>query len=230
MTGLRFDTYDWSGGREAMLRFGPDTGPIDTGPLVIATLPLFEEANRTRQFLVTILRALAVHGIGSVLPDLPGTGESIVVTSAARLRDQRAAYTGLAQCLGRDTYGISIRSGALFDIDATLAGRWQLAPQTGEDLLRELERTRAITRSTPVDETEYAGNTLCSEMLTDLRDGTPYRGAGPLRVVRLETDPREADAKYSASSLWRRSEPDNDIVLAQTLATDISQWITSCGR
>jgi hypothetical protein len=48
MTGLRFDTYDWTGGREAMLRFGPDTGPI-----VIAALPLFEEVNRTRQFTCT---------------------------------------------------------------------------------------------------------------------------------------------------------------------------------
>ncbi|MEG8052367.1 hypothetical protein QP185_02180 [Sphingomonas aerolata] len=53
-----------------MLRFGPDAGPR-----VIAVLPLFEEANRTRAFLVETLRALAGRGIGSILPDLPGTGE-----------------------------------------------------------------------------------------------------------------------------------------------------------
>ncbi|MGU3390950.1 hypothetical protein [Sphingomonas sp. M1A8_2b] len=223
MTGLCFDTYDWSGGREAMLRFGPDTGPI-----VIAALPLFEEANRTRQFLVTILRALAAHGIGSVLPDFPGTGESIVVTSDARLRDQRKAYVDLAQHLGPNTYGISIRSGALFDTDAALAGRWQLSPQAGEDLLRELDRTRATTRSAPTNETEYAGNTLSRNMLTDLREATPYPGGGARRIVRLESDPREADVKYPASPLWRRSEPDNDIALAHTLAEDISQWIASC--
>ena len=40
MTGPRFDRYEWAGGREAMLRFGPDAGP-----LVVAVLPLFEEAN-----------------------------------------------------------------------------------------------------------------------------------------------------------------------------------------
>ncbi len=222
MTGLRFDTYDWSGGREAMLRFGPDAGPI-----VIAALPLFEEANRTRQFLVTILRALAVLGISSVLPDLPGIGESIVVTGEARLRDQRTAYTDLAQLLGRNTYGISIRSGALFDTDAALAGRWQLSPQTGEDLLRELDRTRATSRSTPDNDTQYAGNTLSREMLADLRDATPCAEEG-LRVVRLESDPRAADVKYPAPPLWRRSEPGNDIALAQTLADDISQWIVSC--
>ncbi len=225
MTALRFDTYDWGGGREAMLRFGPDAGPV-----VIAALPLFEEANRTRQFLVTILRELADHGIGSVLPDLPGTGESIVVTGEARLRDQRTAYTELAQRLGRNTYGISIRSGALFDTDAALAGRWQLSPQTGEDLLRELDRVRAASRSARASDTDYAGNTLSREMLADLRDATPFAGTGPLRGVRLESDPRDADVKYAASPLWRRSEPDNDIALAHILADDISHWIASCVR
>jgi hypothetical protein len=225
MTGIRFDTYDWSGGREAMLRFGPDAGPI-----VIAALPLFEEANRTRQFLVTILRELADHGIGSVLPDLPGTGESIVVTGEARLREQRTAYTDLAQQLGRNTYGISIRSGALFDTDAALAGRWQLSPQTGEDLLRELDRARVASRSARASEPDYAGNTLSREMLADLQDAKPYAGAGPLRDVRLESDPRDAGVKYAASPLWRRSEPDNDIALAQILPDDISHWIASCER
>ncbi|MBD8617878.1 hypothetical protein IFT67_02955 [Sphingomonas sp. CFBP 13728] len=225
MTALRFDTYDWSGGREAMLRFGSDAGPI-----VIAALPLFEEANRTRQFLVTILRALAALGIGSVLPDLPGTGESIVATGEARLRDQRTAYTDLAQYLGRNTYGISIRSGALFDTDAALAGRWQLSAQTGEDLLRELDRARVASRSAQASETDYAGNTLSHEMLADLRDATPHAGAGHLRGVRLESDPREADVKYAASPLWRRSEPDNDIPLVQIIARDISHWIASCER
>lgn len=225
MTALRFDTYDWSGGSEAMLRFGPDAGPI-----VIAALPLFEEANRTRQFLVTILRKLADHGIGSVLPDLPGTGESVIVTGEARLRDQRTAYTELAQRLGRNTYGISIRSGALFDTDAALAGRWQLSAQIGEDLLLELNRTRVTSRSARASETEYAGNTLSREMLADLGDATSYAGTGPLRGVRLESDPREAEVKYAASPLWRRSEPDNDTALAQILANDISHWIASCER
>src|SRR3954469_12418228 len=74
------DHYDWAGGREAMLRFGPDTGPV-----VIAAMPLFEEANRTRAFIVTILRALAAQGIASALPDLPGTGESLIETEHASL-------------------------------------------------------------------------------------------------------------------------------------------------
>ncbi len=67
------DHYDWPGGREAMLRFGPTNGPV-----MIVAPPLFEEANRTRAFVVTILRALAERGIASALPDLPGTGESLL--------------------------------------------------------------------------------------------------------------------------------------------------------
>src|SRR3546814_8095624 len=68
--------YDWAGGTEAMLRFGPDTGPV-----VVLALPLFEEANRTRAFAVTMLRALAERGVASVLPDLPGQGRSEEHTS-----------------------------------------------------------------------------------------------------------------------------------------------------
>jgi hypothetical protein len=224
MTGLRFDTYDWSGGTEAMLRFGPDTGPI-----VVAALPLFEEANRTRQFLVTILRALAANGIGSVLPDFPGTGESIAITANARLVDQRQAYTALAQQLDARTYGVSIRSAALLDTETTLAGRWQLAPQTGGDLLRDLERTRnAATRSAAAADNQYAGNVLSPDMLTDLRYATPYAGQGPLQVARLDTDPRPADVTYPGAPLWRRLEPGNNVALAQRLADDIAQWIASC--
>jgi hypothetical protein len=221
MTGLRFDTYDWNGGCEAMLRFGPESGPI-----VIAALPLFEEANRTRQFTCTILRALADHGIGSILPDFPGTGESVVATVDAKLSDQRQAYSELTQQLGTHSYALSIRSGALLDTDADLAGRWHLAPQTGADLIRDLERTRAAAGKSDRGD-EYAGNRLSPEMLAELRDAVPCED-GRYRVVRLDTDPRAADATYAGAPLWRRSEPDNDIVLAQHLAADIALWIASC--
>ncbi|MEG3172588.1 hypothetical protein U1708_10215 [Sphingomonas sp. ZB1N12] len=221
MTGLRFDTYDWNGGREAMLRFGPDSGPI-----VIAALPLFEEANRTRQFTCTILRALADHGIGSILPDFPGTGESVVATVDAKLSDHRRAYSELTQQLGAHSYALSIRSGALLDTDADLAGRWHLAPQTGADLVRDLERTRAAAGKSDRGD-EYAGNRLSPEMLAELRDAVPCEH-GRYRVVRLDTDPRAADATYAGAPLWRRSEPGKNIILAQQLAVNIAHWIASC--
>jgi len=218
MTGIRFDHYDWAGGREAMLRFGPETGPI-----VLAALPLFEEANRTRQFVCTILRALAGHGIGSVLPDFPGTGESLVTTADATLSDQRRAYVALAQVLGVDTYALSIRSGALLEGDATLAGRWHLSPQSGEELVRDLERARAAAGRV---EGDYAGNRLSSERIAALREAVP-RGGGRCRIVRLDTDPRDADTTYPGAPLWRRSEPDNNLELAEQLAADIVHWIAA---
>lgn len=224
MTGLRFETYDWAGGREAMLRFGPDSGPI-----VLAALPLFEEANRTRQFLVTILRALAVAGIGSVLPDMPGTGESIIATYDARLLDQQVAFTTLTEQLGMHTYSVAIRSAALLGAGAPLAGRWHMTPQTGEDLLRDLHRARSVVRSDAEAQDEYMGNRLSTAMLADLRGATPD-SVGRRRIVRLDTDPRPADAHYAGSPLWRRAEPDNDVPLAQRLAADISAWIAACER
>ena len=218
MTGIRFQHYDWAGGREAMLRFGPDTGPI-----ILAALPLFEEANRMRQFACTILRALAGYGIGSVLPDFPGTGESLVATADATLADQRRAYVALAQVLGVDTYALSIRSGALLEVDATLAGRWHLSPQSGEELVRDLERARVAAGK---KEGDYAGNHLSFERLAALREAVP-RGGGRCRIIRLDTDPRAADATYPGVPLWRRSEPDNNIELAQKLAADIAHWIAA---
>ena len=219
MTGARFDHYDWAGGREATLRFGPDTGPI-----VVAALPLFEEANRTRAFLVEILRALADRGIGSILPDLPGTGESVVETRDLRLPELRQAFAALVGTLDAPVYALTIRSGALVDCDASLAGRWRLAPQAGDDLLRDLNRIRAA--STKPDAEGYAGNCLSEALLADLRDAVPY---DPSRTVRLESDPRPADARYPGAPLWRRSEPGTDATLSDTLAADIAGWIATCG-
>lgn len=219
MTGPRFDRYDWAGGREAMLRFGPDAGPR-----VVAVLPLFEEANRTRAFLVAMLRALAGRGIGSILPDLPGTGESVVETRDLRLPDLRQAFAALVGSLDAPVYAVTIRSGALVDCDASLAGRWRLAPQSGDELLRDLNRIRAA--STMPDADGYAGNSLSASLLADLRDAVPYAAS---RTIRLKSDSRPADARYSGAPLWRRSEPGSDATLAQALAADVAGWIAACG-
>lgn len=219
MTGPRFDHYDWAGGREAMLRFGPDAGPR-----VVAVLPLFEEANRTRAFLVAMLRALAGRGIGSILPDLPGTGESVVETRDLRLADLRQAFAALVGTLDVPVYAVTIRSGALVDCNASLAGRWRLAPQSGDDLLRDLSRIRAA--STMHDADGYAGNSLSAALLADLRDAVPYDAS---RTVRLESDPRPADARYAGAPLWRRSAPGSDATLSDKLAADIAGWIATCG-
>ncbi|MDF7774304.1 hypothetical protein P1X14_03505 [Sphingomonas sp. AOB5] len=235
------DHYDWAGGREAMLCFGPDTGPV-----VVAALPLFEEANRTRAFVVTILRALAERGIASALPDLPGTGESLLPTEAATMLRLREAYQAAAQRFAdRGTYAVSLRSGTLLDALGDVRGRWHLTPQTGSELLRELTRIKQaevgetpklrgywyLDSSLPEESADppvaIAGNLVSAELLTDLGAAIPFDGE-QLRTVRLETDPKPADLKAPGSPLWRRAEPDNDPTLAELLAVDIAAWVRTC--
>ena len=231
----RIDHYDWPGGREAMLRFGPDDGP-----LAVVALPLFEEGNRTRTFVVTLLRALAERGIGSLLPDVPGQGESQTsLTGVTLLRMATALEAITDRCLDdrRRTYAVGIRSGALLDGCALHSGRWHLAPQTGADLLRDLHRTwRAAGHSGDQtmmmaggDQVEIAGNLLPSDLLLSLLAATPFdQPAIPRRVVRLASDPAAADRHVDAAPLWRRSEPGNDPLRAALLAEDIADWIAAC--
>lgn len=202
------DHYDWPGGREAMLRFGPADGPV-----VVVAMPLFEEANRTRAFVVTVLRALAARGIGSALPDLPGTGESLVPTSEATLADMREAFAAVP-----GGYTLALRSGALLDAGER-EGRWHLAPQTGAELLRELERIRQAGSGE-----DFGGNIVSAALLAELATAEP----APARTVRLADDPREADLKLPGAPQWRRAEPGNDPTLAALLADDIAAWVRQC--
>ncbi len=206
--------YDWPGGREAMLRFGPAAGPV-----VIAALPLFEEASRTRAFVVTILRALAERGIAGALPDLPGQGESPLPTEAIRLANLRVAYAHATARTGARAYALAIRSGALLDGAAQLAGRWHFAPQSGPELLRELHRLRSASEGD-----DFGGNRLSPAFLAELDNAHP----DPARVIRLDGNPRDAAARVPGAPLWRRAEPDNDPALAARLADDIADWVRSC--
>jgi hypothetical protein len=231
------DHYDWAGGREAMLRFGPDTGPV-----VIAAMPLFEEANRTRAFIVSILRALAGHGIATALPDLPGTGESLTETEYASVKNWNKAFSSAVELLkpeSRPIHAIAVRGGALVDATAAIASRWQFAPVSGEGLVRDMLRARtaaamesgetigADTLASPGPPIELAGNRLSRALLAELEHSTPSDGS-PLRIVRLDTDTLPADRHVAGAPLWRRSEPGNDPDLARLLADDIAAWIASC--
>ena len=227
------DHYDWAGGREAMLRFGPAAGPV-----VVAAPPLFEAANRTRAFLVTILRLLAQRGIAGALPDLPGQGESLVPTDRSSILKMRDAFNFACDKFdreGRNCYALGVRSGALLDTLAPVAGRWHFAPMPGDKLLRELKRAAiaadpqrhdldspVLGGSTPI---EIAGNPLAPALLAELVTARPAPDA---RVVRLASDPADAIRRVDGAPLWRRAEPDNDPALAALLAEDIAVWIRAC--
>jgi hypothetical protein len=228
------DHYDWAGGREAMLRFGPDTAPV-----VLVALPLFEEANRTRTFVVGLLRRLAERGIASALPDLPGQNDSIVATEHAMLAGWRTAFSAATNAVKgeRPVHTLTIRGGALLDHDVKAETRWQLAPAKGEALIRDLLRTSAAAGSpVEIDLSNYndeagpvtiAGNRLSRALLRDLNAADCVRD-GNVRVVRLDTDPAVADRKVAGAPLWRQSEPGDDPALSQLLADDIADWIAKC--
>ncbi|MFD1036102.1 hypothetical protein ACFQ15_15820 [Sphingomonas hankookensis] len=215
------DRYDWPGGHEALWRFGPDTGPV-----VLLLLPPFEEANRTRTFAVGLLRALADRDVAGMLPDLPGQGESPLATDTVTLADWRVAVTALVDATDRPVVTATIRAGALFDTDAAVAGRWHLAPQSGDRLVRELTRIAGgIDRDAPV--VEIAGNRIAATMIVDLATATPSADH-PSRIVRLGTDPDHADLRIDAAPLWRRAEPGDDPALAALLADDLAAWSRAC--
>ncbi|HEV7290629.1 hypothetical protein [Sphingomonas sp.] len=216
-----------------MLRFGPGTGPV-----VVVALPLFEEANRTRAFAVTILRALADRGIAGVLPDLPGQGESLLPTHEATLAGLNEAFAAAVSSLGRSAYSLAIRSGTLLDGSALVVARYHLSPATGSDLRRELIRARQASAresgepfdpasiDTATDPVELAGNCIAPQLLAELATATPATTA--VRTVRLDTEARPADAKIAGSPLWRRAEPDNDADFAARIAADIAEWVATC--
>lgn len=200
------------------MRFGPADGPV-----VVAAPALFEEGNRTRAFLVRILRLLGRRGIGSVLPDLPGQGESVVPTEQARLSDWHAAF----RAAGRHaTVVLAIRGGAL--ADGLALPCWRLSPLTGPEQARELDRIRlSAGRVADTDPVEIAGNRLSRALLAEFAVAR-LRDAPALRTVRLQGDPRPADRHVPGRPLWRASEPDVDEALAATLADDIAAWVRTC--
>lgn len=225
MTAPRIDSYAWAGGAEAILRFGPDDGPI-----VVLALPLFEEANRTRTFAVALLRALADRGVAGALPDLPATGESMIPTCDLSLLHLRAAFEAAVEHVwsARRVFALGIRSGCLFDTLPLVAGRWHLAPVLGSDVVRELGKTAALNGAD--DPVEVAGNLISRAFLAELPEAVPATidDDQRLRVVRLASDPRAADRKIDAAPLWRRQEPGDDPALVQQLADDIAEWIVRC--
>ncbi|MEP9402322.1 hypothetical protein [Sphingomonas sp. VNH70] len=209
------DRYDWAGGSEALWRFGPQDGPV-----VAWALPPFEEANRTRTLVVRMCRLLAHHGIGAVLPDLPGQGESTWPTEAATLEAWRQAFVAACTAAGSPVVSATIRAGALVDHDAVVAGRWQLAPQPGAALIRELHRIGG-------DGIELGGNRI-GERLRDALANAEPAVVEPLRVVRLGSDPAPADHRIAAAPPWRRAEPSDDPALAAALVADLAAWTHAC--
>ena len=212
------DRYRYSGGEERIQRVGSGHS---TQVLILE--PLFEEKNRTRRLIAQIMQLLDNRGIGTALPDLPGTGESFVNSDTLKFSDWLLSAQAATQSL-RPTAIISFRAGSLLDGVISAAPRWRFAPETGARAVRDLERMRLTAVNDP---NLYGGHRLRPEFVEQLRAATLSSGF-LCRTVRLETDAMKADHKVIGTPLWRRAEPGEDAALAQALTNDLEHWIRTC--
>jgi hypothetical protein len=217
------EAYDWAAGREFMLRTGAEC------PAQILILqPLFEESNRTRRIIVQVMRALAGHEIGCILPDLPGTGESpalLADTSIANWQDAIAACAGQTNA----QFIASFRGGALFDHAAPAKGYWRCAPETGQRIVRDLKRAARASGEESDEGSHFrlAGNRLNKAMVEAIDLLSPIMSAN-VRTVRLESDVAEANGRIAGTPVWRRSEPGDDDALRDAIVADLQAWVAQC--
>lgn len=200
--------------------------------------PLFDEMNRTRQVLVDVMRRLEERGIGSFLPDLPGTNESLFPRPEAKLSIWREALGNCRNAIGSNAFVAGFRGGCLIDDLAPDMPHWRLSPVDGKRLLRTMMRTRIASEkeagitttlndlsAQAADETlNLAGNAISPQMFTELQNATTASLAS-VRQVRLNSDPKPADGRIAGSALWLRAEPDSDPELAEAISRDIAEWI-----
>lgn len=214
MTGPAGLSYEPYAEGEWLTQIRPANGAVSASILFLP--PLFEEMNRTRAPLLAIMRRLAQRGHECLMPDLPGTGESERTLEGVSWDDWRKAAGGFGAGIVA-----SLRGGCLLDDAVPAKGYWRLAPATGASLRRDLERAGLAGGAAA------AGYPASEELLDRLKAAEPASVA-PLRVVRLASDPAEADAKIDGPALWRRSEPGTSDMLVQLAADDLASWAKQC--
>jgi hypothetical protein len=221
------DRYPWDGREEYILRYGNKHKAQ-----IILLQPFFEEANRFRQILVSVMRELAAQGIGCALPDLPGTGESLMDTREITLDKWRGAVSAVQTTVRTPNTKLlvaSFRGAALIDDAVDADHVWRFAPEAGQRLIRDLRRTQLTSGAgdAPAGCETVAGNVVQTDFLDALAGLSPAP-AKSLRTVRLDTDAAQADEKLPGTPVWRRSEPGDDPALRAALITDLRTWASAC--
>lgn len=184
---------------------------------------LFEEANRTRRFLVQTMRLLDAAGIDSFLPDLPGCNESPQDFAAQSVHSWRGAMAAAAQVFAA-TEVLAVRGGALV-FPSHLPG-WALEPVKGASVLRQMLRARTIAA-------REAGRAEDSAALLEIgrAEGLELAGyrcgasliAGLESALPLDESQRTIrQADLGGGALWLRSEPGEDVGQSAALARIIA--------
>ncbi len=188
---------------------------------------LFDEANRMRRFTVQLMHGLVRRGIGAVLPDLPGTGESETELARVGGYDWLRALHDCSLLLNRErTIVVALRGGASLLAGLERSGFtaparcWQLSPEPGARLLRDLGRAQAVARR---GDAAYPISDDLGGWLQQLEPRV--EGA---RTVRLRRDPLPADDRIDGSPLWRRAEPGEDAAMVDAAAANIAHWLARC--
>lgn len=190
--------------------------------------PLLDEMNRMRRMLVTAMRALDWKGIDSLMPDLPGTGESLQAFSGQSLHGWRSAMS-LAARQFRATHVLAIRGGALI-FPNDLPG-WVLEPVMGAAVLRTLLRARVLAAREAGRHEDAA--TLAEVGRSEGLDLAGWR-FGPAMIAGLESarplDEGQREIRLSelgGAALWLRAEPGEDAAQSHKLAAILAAEIAA---
>ena len=207
-------------GEEFALVVGPEDAPVQ----VLIVPALFDEANKTRRLLAQTMRLLAERDVASVLPDLPGCGESLAPLELQDLDSWRASVRKAAKHFAA-THLLSIRGGAI--VLPPRGPGWRFEPVGGLPQLQTMVRAQTIAaREEGREETsahlldfgrvhglELAGYRLGARMVAGLEQAElPKRSKRPALTL----------AELGGEPLWRRSEPGDDPALAAALANRIA--------
>ena len=233
MTSLpAFVDYEFAGRKELCL-----CSAAQSSRRVMLVPPLFDEMNRMRKLLVDVMRSLETMEIGSFLPDLPGTNESLIPLEQVTLSDWQEALQTCAR--QHDISHIaSFRGGALTIAGMQDAGHWMFSPVKGATILRTMMRTKVaadresglstsladLTAQAGDGSLELAGNILGSALFAQL-NAADIPEMEHQRIVRLESDGKPADSHIPGSALWLRAEPDDDLAMSSAIARDIAGWM-----
>jgi len=208
--------YPTGGGEELILRFG-----ASYATQVVLIESLFEERNFLRRIAVQVGRALQSYDIGCSIPDIPGTGESLIDMADVTFPGWQHAVADAARFVekknGTLPFIAALRGGALIDHTASAKAWWRFAPAAGAELLRPMRQARRIRGA--ADQQDHAGYRLNEAMVAALDAATPQSPTGPLRQTPVKPD---------GIAPWRLAEPGDDEVLANALADDLAQWIATC--
>ena len=227
-----FVSYEFADRKELCLRLG-----ARSFRRVMLVPPLFDEMNRMRKMLVDVMRLLEPLKVGSFLPDLPGTNESLTALEQVTLSDWQNAIKACAEQHGI-SHIASFRGGAMAVTRMTAENHWIFSPIKGATILRTMMRTRVaadresglntsladLTGQAEVAPIELAGNILGSQLFMQL-NAADIPDMPNQRMVRLESDGKPSDIHIPGSALWLRAEPDDDLTMSSAIARDIAEWI-----